>query len=484
MNRASTNYRGKRFRFRLQEPSEGNVSQALICFLQNTVEVSRTLFPLFVFEQIWTAATITLRHHRIGANENTLYRHAVRHGSTRQRYVLANIPGRNYFFEVFAVSVAQLKVPSGATMAVAKAILDNRPTFLLKECVYHATSYFCVLKSTMEAFFTDFYGALIATTCFQDNIYSEDEFGALWSDLQTICAKELSDRFVFMRKYAGVTWTRQLPIQSLLRATELLHFLQHRPQPASRDTFLMQFDACLPYAAADWAYFSQTPAERSAMLAQAVQHTAPEPVFFASDVEQYILQQSEQEVYACPCCSTTCVHANDLFAHLQSRHFHDPACRRATLNLARRCWPSEVSSGLIHKHLMHAHQAFSASVRHPPTCCSICATASEATSFTPLDFRAKPRLLPIYDEFFSASKYVARCRAQYPDELPMGFAGLTFCDLATHTVPRPTELPNAEAATCQSLSVFLKRIASFPHRIAFIFPSYFVLVDQHLFVLR
>ena len=453
MNRASINYSGKRFRFCLQEPSEVRVGQALICFLQNTIEVSSTLFQPSVFEIIWTAATITLRHHRVGANESTLYRHETRYFRKRvRRYVIGDIPGRNYFFEVFALSVAKLQVPSDATAAAAKAILDNRPTFLLKECVYHATSYFCVLKSTMEDFFTDFYGALIATHCFQESVYSEEEFAALWSDLQKICAKELSDKFELVREYAGVIWTRQLPVQSLLRATELLHFLHHRPQPASRDTFLTQFDACLPYPAADWAHFSQTPAERLAMLAQAVQYTAPEPVLFASDVDLHVLQQNEQDAYACPCCSTTCTHANDLFAHLRSQHFNDSTCRVATLNLARHCWPSQVSSGLIREHL--AHQAFSASVRHPPTCCSICATASEATSCMPFDFRAKPRLLPIYDDFFSASKYVARCRAQYPDELPQGFAGLTFCDLATHTVPRPTELPDAEAVTCQSLSVF------------------------------
>ena len=459
MNRAGLTYRGKRFRFSPQGPAEAAIGQALLCFLRNHVDVSSTLFPLSVFEQIWMAATITLRHHRIGANESTLYRHQIRSWHSR-RYLIADIPGHNYFFEVFALYVAKLKVPADATAAAVKAILDNRPTFLLKECVYRAASYFCILKPTMEDFFTECYGALIATHCFQESVYSEEEFAAFWSDLQKICAQELSDSFAFVRDFAGVSWTRRLPVQSLLRATELLHFLQHRPQPASRATFLMQFDACLPYPAADWAHFSRTPAERSAMLAQAVQSTAPEPALFASDVEQCRLQQSEQNAYACPCCSTTCAHANDLLAHLQSHHFNDPACRVATLKFAKHCWPSEVSSDLIREHLVRAHQTFSASVRRPPTCCGICATASEATSFTLLDFRAKPKLLPIYDDFFSASKYVARCRAQYPDELPKGFAGITFCDLATHTVPRPTEIPNAEAATCQSFSVFSHRIVS------------------------
>eukprot|EP00913_Durusdinium_trenchii_P024108 g22641.t1 len=80
-----------------------------------------------------------------------------------------------------------------------------------------------------------------------------------------------------------------------------------------------------------------------------------------------------------------------------------------------------------------AHAAWST----PLQVCACCATTPSDPSPLPYNLRTPAFDLPALHDFLSAHGYVQRYRARLPASLPDSFLGLTFPDLADHSLPAP-----------------------------------------------
>ena len=88
--------------------------------------------------------------------------------------------------------------------------------------------------------------------------------------------------------------------------------------------------------------------------------------------------------------------------------------------------------------LSRFHSAAQAAWSAPPLICACCATTPSQPPYpSAYNLRTAAFDLPSLHDFLSARGYVQRYRARLPAALPDSFVGLTFADLANHSVPAP-----------------------------------------------
>ena len=441
-------YRDRRYRAKtVLSEIPSMYAEASKVFLTHRAEFVAEAWSSTDMDLLWTALLATLQDIDPGNASTTLYSldQRIRHQTTqaRLRYKRSNIPGDKFFTTVLTFELCQLQAVEAPTAEEARAILEFAPTVNMHKCLYLTHTWFCLVPQPREPFFTDMFAALCATYCFQNQIFTFDEFKHLWTNLQCICARN-ADQFLFRVRHP-VEMQRTLRVTDLLSATELLHFLTHFPRQLPPKDFAAFFDTCLPHPAMDWERLCKTPAERQAALASVLKATGCEARHYNSDIASY--QTPDATQFACPLCSETSITSKHLLDHLRHEHPAADVERKWLLQLAAHSWPTHISSKTMRHTLVEAHAHFVAALQ-PPTCCGVCATASSTIAYRLFDFRRDAADLSLLHGLLSGHEYVLRCRAHYPEDRPSHFLGLAFTDLMPHLVDLPVEVASGLGVTC------------------------------------
>ena len=434
-------YCRKVFEYRKDDEPAPLRTDAFRMFLQHHPDISSKRFA--DFEQLWYALTTTL-----GAPEDTqrtinLPSQRFRtHGSARLRWSKKNILVHSFFSETFCFLQRKATVTE-SLLPDPRTVLAQPCDQQVRTCTYADTTWYCIVPTMATVFFDSTLLVLSGTYCFQQQLWSTDDFSWMWRCIQQTCASGDTTLSLDLR-YAGQRYRRTVQSEQLVATAELLHFLHARP-PMPLQMFLQCFDACRTHPASHWPFLCQTSTERQARLSAACEATSREPTSYPSDTA---------DLEAMP--PTTARERMLQLAHAAST------------------WPAAVPSAQLLSHSTTYRSYFHDALK-PPFPCATCACPTSRASAELLNLRELFPDLMVLHPILSANKYMQRYYDYHQCNLPPTFIGLRIETFQSYLATLPTELGALEPVPrlvfifpYSSVLSFLFLTASFPDRAAFI----------------
>ena len=413
-------YRGKRFRLGRENVRDPGRSDAFRTFLHHQPDVVSERFNLSDFETLWYALRFSLRATEDASDTINGPEFKFRtHEAVYLRWRKKRMPAHMFFCETLCFLQRKAILTSPNRILDPKNFLGQPCDHQVRTCTYATTTWYCIVPTVATVFFDSTLAVLSGTCCFQQQLWSIDDFTWMWRCIQQTCASGATTLCLDLR-YAGHRYRRTVEAPLLVATAELLHFLHERP-PMPLKTFLQCFDACLSHPASHWPFLCLSTTERHARLRAAAATTAREPTSYASDASDVAAAISQP-------------------ARVRMRQLVETAS----------VWPAAVPPPQLSSQIT-AYRCYFVDALKPPFLCAVCTCPTTRAAAELLNLRELCSDLMILHSIFSAKNYLQRYYAYHASDLPSTFRGLQIETCQQYLASLPAELHAMEPVPRQSI---------------------------------
>ena len=413
-------YRGKRFRLGRENVRDPGRSDAFRTFLHHQPDVVSERFNLSDFETLWYALRFSLRATEDASDTIDGPEFKFRtHEAVYLRWRKKRMPAHMFFCETLCFLQRKAILTSPNRILDPKNFLGQPCDHQVRTCTYATTTWYCIVPTVATVFFDSTLAVLSGTCCFQQQLWSIDDFTWMWRCIQQTCASRATTLCLDLR-YAGHRYRRTVEAPLLVATAELLHFLHERP-PMPLKTFLQCFDACLSHPASHWPFLCLSTTERHARLRAAAATTAREPTSYASDASDVAAAISQP-------------------ARVRMRQLVETAS----------VWPAAVPPPQLSSQIT-AYRCYFVDALKPPFLCAVCTCPTTRAAAELLNLRELCSDLMILHSIFSAKNYLQRYYAYHASDLPSTFRGLQIETCQQYLASLPAELHAMEPVPRQSI---------------------------------